>query len=248
MEDAVHALIMAFSVLIFIMALSIVIYMFGQATSTAENLLYYSDETNYYDNIQLSEGQKSRTVDIDTVILTLYRYYKENFCVKIYDAPQDASTPAQLLQVFDVDLEGKVRKAAMIEDREYLTPEQTAYRTLYNDNDSTSPYKQLYMFEAPWIGSTDEDMKTRVNYYINGSSGYINNTHINYIENKFYKLREYNKTETDPNEKVYFNEEFIRYTYSGDTFVTEEGEILVEGAKPEDKIIIIYTADKYKSL
>ena len=236
MEDVVHAMIMAFSVLVFVIGLSVVMYMFQQVTETSENILYYSDETNYYDNIKIEEGHTTRTVDTDTVIFTLYRYYKENFCVKIYDAP---AAGGELLQVFDVNLEGKVRQASAISDAN-VTAEQKALKKIYNDK--TSP---LYLFEAPWIGSTDEDIKTRIDYYINGSAGYINNTYVNYkkANNKFYEIRLYNQTASEAN-KVYFKEEFIRYTYTGDTMVNDEGEILVEGAAPKDKIVITYTATK----
>ena len=239
MEDAVHAIIMAFSVMVFVIALTVAVYMFQQATSTADTLLYFADETNFFDNIEILEADErtDRIVDIDTIIPTLYRYYKENFCVKIYDG----DSVNTLIQVFDVNLEGEVRQAAAVSSGS-ASKKQKALNNMYNNpNLTTHPY---YLFEAPWIGSTDEDIKTRIDYFINGEAGYINNSYVNYIDNKFYKAKERNRMAATEDQKVFFKENFIRYTYTGDTITNDDGEILVEGAQPKDKIVIIYTATK----
>lgn len=230
MEDAVQAFIMAFSVLVFILGLTVSVKMFSEITNTADTLLFYADKTNYYDNIEIEGEHTEREVDIDTIIPILYRYYKENFCVKIYDADNN------LIQLFDVNLEGEVRKAAAATRP---TSKQKALNQLYNDKTN----RNTYLFEAPWIGSTEEHIKTRVDYFVNGKAGYINNTYVNYEENKFSKIREYNRTATDAN-KIYFEEKFINYSYTGDTITNEEGEILIIGVQPKDKIIITYTATK----
>lgn len=116
MEDAVQALMIAFGALTFVIGFSIAMYMFSQVTSTAELLTFYNDPTAYYDNIKLTEDSslndedikngKSRVVNADTIIPTLYRYADEEFCVKIYDKDNN------LIQVFDLDLEGKVQLAS----------------------------------------------------------------------------------------------------------------------------------------
>ena len=186
MDNAVHAIIMAFSVIIFVIGLTVAVHMFSQVTTTSETLLYFSDETNYYDNVKLDTNEVNRIVDIDTIIPTLYRYYKESFCVKIYDADKE------LIQVFDVNLEGEVRQAAASMNP---TKKQNALNVTYNDKTK----KGSYLFEAPWIGSTDENIKTRIDYFINGKSGYINNAYVNYKDNEFYRIREYNKTATEEN-------------------------------------------------
>ena len=96
-DNLTAALIMSFSLIVLIIALSITMYMFSQVTTTSEILVANADTTKYYDNIQLVSSEsrfateavqegKERVVDSNTVIPTLYRYYKENFCVKLYDA------------------------------------------------------------------------------------------------------------------------------------------------------------------
>ena len=64
MEDAVHALMMAFAVIVFVIAFTI----------------------SMYDNIDFESGKDktTRIVDANTIIPTLYRYANEDFCVRIY--------------------------------------------------------------------------------------------------------------------------------------------------------------------
>ncbi len=235
MDNAVHAIIMAFSAIVFVIALSLSVYMFDQINSTSEYLLYAADKTNYYDNIKLSseENQTNRFVDADTIISTLYRYYKEDFCVKICDATDPSNV--QLVQIFDVNLEGKVRKAAAT-TTDKMTKEQIALTKLYNKNNSSltnaEKAKNPYLFEAPWIGSTDTGIKQRIDLYISGKAGYINNTHVDYTKNNLKKYLDGN---------YQFKETFIEYVFDGDTFTNDEGEILVNGQKQTSKIIITYT-------
>ena len=102
MDDAVQAMIIAFSVIIFVIALSLALYVISQANKTSEYLSYYADSTKFYDNIDLQKdpgesdsefnerkrkvfSRSARYVSAETIVPTLYRYNKENFCVKIYD-------------------------------------------------------------------------------------------------------------------------------------------------------------------
>ena len=63
MEDAVHALMMAFAVIVFVIAFSIAIYMFTEITSLAETLTRYSDTTLYYDNIKYDDENKNENTE-----------------------------------------------------------------------------------------------------------------------------------------------------------------------------------------
>ena len=86
MENAVEALKIAFAVIVFGMALTISMVMFTQAKSTSDAVVEMQDETNYYDyytyddNEVMSKYQK-RVVGLETVIPTLYKYYRENYTV-----------------------------------------------------------------------------------------------------------------------------------------------------------------------
>ena len=48
--------------------------------------------------------------------------------------------------------------------------------------------EDYYLFGAPWLGST-ESVKTRIDYFIEGKAGYINNQYVDYRGNKFYQAR-----------------------------------------------------------
>ena len=235
-DNAVQALTIAFSVFVFVIALSVGMFMLSEARSTSEALLFYADRTAYYDNVEINSTSEdlvddediksgtARIVNTDTIIPTLYRYYKENFCVKIYDADNN------LIQVFDVYADGIVHNSAGdTEARKQNSPAQRsnyAYQQMYND--STKPY---YLFEAPWLGST-ENVNTRIDYFVRGVAGYINNIYVDYTTNNIFSKA--------VQQGIQFKENFINYSYTGQTIQTEDGDSLVTGASSKDKIVIIY--------
>lgn len=90
MENAADAIKMAFGMFVFVVALSIVIFSFTRVRETSASITQNADEAAYYDRITLEENDtsswslSSRVVGIETVIPTLYRYYKENYTVVFY--------------------------------------------------------------------------------------------------------------------------------------------------------------------
>ena len=96
MENAVDAMKMAFAMLVFIVALSLAMYSFTMVRQTSDRIAQESDTKEYYDRISLEEtgettgisssalASSSRIVGVETVIPTLYRYYKENYTVLFY--------------------------------------------------------------------------------------------------------------------------------------------------------------------
>ena len=225
MDNAVDAIKMAFGMLVFVIAMTAAIYLFNSATATTRVLLYAADKTNYYDNIEIkNENITNRNVNIETIIPTLYRYYKENFAVQIY------KKDGTLVQIFDLNIEGIVRRASG-KRASSRTDEEKGLMSLYGV--STKP---SYLFEAPWMGNTSKDIKTRIDLYVNGQCGYINGTKVDYTANN---LKQFSSTTS-------FTEKFIQYNYKGDTISVgeEEGEDGIEtitgNVKPETKIVIIY--------
>lgn len=82
MENATNALIMAFSVFFFVMALAIGMHSFNQAKQTSDIILRGQDETNYYEYVEAEGGNaENRIIGMETIIPTLYKYYKENYTV-----------------------------------------------------------------------------------------------------------------------------------------------------------------------
>lgn len=81
MENAVDALKIAFAVMVFILALSVAIIMFSQLNQVSQVVLASSDVTQFYEYTTATAEQSSRIVGLETIIPTLYKYYKENYTV-----------------------------------------------------------------------------------------------------------------------------------------------------------------------
>ena len=130
-----------------------------------------------------------------------------------------------LTQIFDLDLEGKVQsaiadtKATGRNDESQSQKANYAYKKIYNDQG-----KSYYLFGAPWLGNK-ENVKYR-------EAGYINNTYVDYTGNAFSVAL--------TNKENKFEEKFVSYSWSGETMTTEEGDVLVTGNSPKDKIVITY--------
>lgn len=81
MENAADALKIAFAIFVFVIAIAVTFSIISQAKSTADTVLYHSDETNFYEHV--ASGVGNREVSVKEVISTLYRYYKESISVTI---------------------------------------------------------------------------------------------------------------------------------------------------------------------
>lgn len=81
MENAADALKMAGAVLIFVLALSIIIFAFSQARQTSDTILTYRDrETMYVESdYYYTSNQSERVVSFETVIPSIFRAYLENY-------------------------------------------------------------------------------------------------------------------------------------------------------------------------
>ena len=233
MEDAVTAVIMAFSMLVFMIALSLCMYMVGLVTATSSHILYLADETNFMENIEISDLEiTKRDVDFDTIIPTLYRYYKENFCVKIYDGRVN---PPEFLHVFDIKTEAAAASAA---SKIYKERNDLALDMVYNDD--TLP---TYLHQAPWLGSPSH-MKTRIDFYVSGQSGVIKDVTVDYSDRRADVIENLQdlKDIYDNDTSLIIEESFVEYNFSGDTITTDDGTESITGDKQvESKIIIIYT-------
>ena len=87
MENASDAILMAGAMLIFVIALTVAMTVFSQARATIDMVAYVSDETNYYEYLDTTNNSaKNRIVGLETVIPTLYKYYKENYTVVFLDS------------------------------------------------------------------------------------------------------------------------------------------------------------------
>ena len=83
MDNAIDALKIAFAVFIFVIALSVTMNALSQAKTVSDVVFYMADKTNFYEYISEERPTDYRVVSGETIIPTLYRYYKENFNVII---------------------------------------------------------------------------------------------------------------------------------------------------------------------
>lgn len=233
MENVTRALILAFSMLMFVVGFAYSMFLINKLTATSNALIGSIATTNYYDNIEVTgENVTKREVGVDTIIPTLYRYYKETYAVKILDKDDT------VIQLFDVNLESKIAKAAAYtkNDNQEMTDLK---KSIYNNNGnkfvSGVSFEKAYMFEAPWIGNTEDYTRSRIDYFLNGTKGYINDTLVDYEstigEGGF--LGQYG-------DKI-FEESFVEYAYDGQTISTENGlETITGNVQENNKIIITY--------
>ena len=230
MENAVESLMISFAVVVFVIALSLTTYLLSNAMTTTENLVYRTDKTNYYDNLVLGKNAVSnrREVSLDTVINSLYRYYKENFIVKLYNNSN------QLIQIFDTETEGVVFTAnSKIPDRR--TNKEIAYLNTYNDAGG-----HCNLHGAPWMGNINEYAKHRVDLYVAGQSGYINNQKVDYSDSR-YNLTPFREA---PIHNQHISETFIEYMYDGEYYESEQsGEQLAGSTQEKNKIIVEYRVE-----
>ena len=85
MENAADALKMAGAVLLFVLALSVIIFSFGQARENSDIILNYKDrETTYIDgkDYYTTTGTE-REVSIETIVPAVYRAFLENYKCKL---------------------------------------------------------------------------------------------------------------------------------------------------------------------
>lgn len=136
MENAADALLIAFAVLIFIIALSVALNSLAQAKSTADIVLFYSDRENFQTPLPSDSdnfGDGGRVVGVDTVIATISRCAKEKFSVKIIDGIND-------IYKFEYDIQTEEEIKLEIE------------RFISSDNKGTS-YRETYV-EVTTSGTT----------------------------------------------------------------------------------------------
>jgi len=113
MENAVKALEYAFAILIFVIGISASIYMISEVKTTSDIVFSQVDTKQFYVDAEMPEDEltskgnikyNGRIVNVDTIVPTLYRYYKENYIVEIYD------TNGNNIIRFDLSEENRTRQ------------------------------------------------------------------------------------------------------------------------------------------
>lgn len=89
MENAVEALKMAFSVMMFVLALTLSVSSFSKANSAVTAITNMRDRETHYTYVEPTG--KNRIVGMETVIPTMYRAYIEHFEIRFYEQQADGT-------------------------------------------------------------------------------------------------------------------------------------------------------------
>ncbi len=162
MENAVEALKMAFAVLVFVIALSICIFMFGKARETSDIVLSSSDQTQFYEYETYSNDYKTRIVGLETIIPTLYKYYKENYTVLFLD------TSGKPLRLYSTQTNPELWSHDLDDDSDSIPDIISKYYDHENNEDVCAfDVDEETRRHEPWTGGPS-DFKENLDAFLNG--------------------------------------------------------------------------------
>lgn len=208
MENASDALMMAFGVLIFVMALTVAINSFSQAREVSDIVLFSADETNFYDYYDevTSASAENRIVGLETIIPTLYKYHKEKYTVlfrtgsyteenglqnikplKLYTTVKDRvwklDEPSENYAKYWQKIGGKYKK--FFPNNSYFDFSVDASGERLYSIFAFDTYEEISRYE-PWSGSESET-KEFLDCFINGKSYTMPSDGSTYISSTDFK-------------------------------------------------------------
>lgn len=261
MENAVEALKMAFAVMAFMLALSVSIISFNKVKKTSDIVLYAKDETNYYDYYQNYNGEKgkaaeNRVVGLETIIPTLYKYYKENYTVLFRQANYNDGifSDVKALPVYKTKSNDKTSNGTKLWGTTKVDDSNQTYNTyekLMNDKYginidgykySTLNNKEIFSFDLeeetlrhePWTGSY-EKARENLDCFLSGGTYKNPNNNSDYIKYDGF-VNKYKNAK--------FIETIGEYEYSSsqaNSSDTEDGSTINSLVKKKKKRVIIFT-------
>lgn len=251
MENAVEAIKMAFAVMVFVMALSVSMISFNKAKATSDVVLYAKDETNYYDyEGATGKAAENRIVGIETIIPTLYKYYKENYTVVFrkgtYNEEGTFSNLEPLI-VYKTSSKPKTTAEIQLWGKNYDTIMQNKYSNFFTDSYSKKLSTEIFSFDLeeetlrhePWTGSYAK-ARENLNNFLSGKVYNNPNNNEEYIDYSKEPLITGGFIGKYKNSK--FVETIGEYTYnSTQTDSTEDGSSISSLVKEKKKRVIIFT-------
>lgn len=163
MENATDALKIAFVAIIFVMALTVSIFMFSQLNSVSKTVFKSTDITSFYE-YEEATNQKNRIVGLETIIPSLYKYYKEDYTILFLNKN---GTPLSLYKTqIDKNLWG---------NGDYNTTKGLIGKYYSNKSDNnpvcTFDVDEETVRHEPWTGSS-EDYKNNIDAFLYGKKFY----------------------------------------------------------------------------
>lgn len=256
MENAVKALEMAFAVMVFIMALSVSMFAFNSAKATSDVMLYAQDETNYYD-YQGATGKaaENRIVGMETIVPTLYKYYKENYTVLFrqgnYNEGTGEFSNLEPLCVYNTNSTSKTIKGIQLWGKNYDNIMQGKYAPFFTNGYDKELSTYIFSFDLeeetlrhePWTGSYKK-ARENLDSFLSGKKYNNPNNGESYIDYSQPPLAAGGFTQKYKNNK--FVETIGEYTYSGTqaSNTEENGSSINSLVKQKKKRVIIFTLIK----
>ena len=220
MENATDALKIAFAAFVFIMALTIAITMFSQLNQVSKIVVSSSDNTKYYEYKATTDDEKTRIVGLESIIPTLYKYYKENYTVLFLEANGE---PMNLYKT-------KMEDTSLWSD---YNQELKVVGKYYKNNNNNNPICSFDVEEEtarhePWTGNLDDYNENLDAFLSGGTFTYKDDKTKKYEYKRGFVEKYYNKK---------FKETLGEYTYNLSTEVKDNENSLLKNRK---KRVIVY--------
>lgn len=256
MENAVKALEMAFAVMIFIIALSVSMYAFNNAKKTSDIMLYAQDKTNYYE-YQGAKGKtaEDRIVGLETIVPTLYKYYKENYTVLFrqgnYNTETGELSNLKYLKIYDTPSRAKSNENGVVlwgTSNTYDTLMQNKYDKFFDEGYTKSLNKEVFSFDLeeetlrhePWTGNYSK-ARENLNCFLNGEIYKNPNNGETYKDYKYSNGKSFIETYKNSQFLETISEYEYNSTQSNTNANTEDGSSISSLAKQKKKRIIVFT-------
>jgi len=167
MENAAEALKIAFAVMMFVLALTLSISSFSQASSAIDAIKKIDDRTNEYTYVEPHDGLY-RTVGIDAVVSTMYRALDENIQIFFKESVDGEPIPLFYATRIDVDgyyLKDEIGQKKMIDSIDFSN-EAPRYEKLYLDAILGGTLDNISINEAleETFGNADDTKEIREAY------------------------------------------------------------------------------------
>ncbi len=169
MENASEALKMAGAVLLFVLALSIIIFYFGQVRQTSDTILNYRDrETTYIDGEYYYETSGTeRKVSIETIIPSIFRAYLENYKI-VFEYENDIGK--ELYSMKDENGKYSIKKYCL----DLETKQGTKYKNvvLANDNQKAEFLSIILFRDYSRFNTNQSNFEKKYNVRLSSTSLY----------------------------------------------------------------------------
>lgn len=169
MENASDALKMAGAVLLFVLALSIIIFYFGQVRQTSDAILNYRDrETTYIDGEYYYQAAGTeRNVNIETIIPSIFRAYLENYKI-VFEYENNIGK--ELYSMKDENGDYSIKKYCL----DLETKQGTEYKNvvLANDNQKAEFLSVILFRDYSTFNTNQSNFEKKYNVRLSSTSLY----------------------------------------------------------------------------